>query len=301
MMFTLSFIVFLLLPAVWGDDECEENDELKLFQRGASLVHDTSRELATSARILPSIFCWVVEGPGTGPLVQLVVEQMAGCDDYLVFSNYSSHEKMVALYEDDMVIEKVNGWLNNTRLFAKAYAYLSKSTVCDNFDWIVKVDGDTFFRPGALPGLLAEFDPNDAIAISSFWLIEGALEVVSRGVFRRYGDEALFTDSLDVSMFEDRWLDWAVRHMGGKVVELPLTECLSLVLNGYNINGDIVNTDHNLSALVKHFDGFKRTWHPDLFKEDFGTTAPCVRRDIVALHPVKNVTFYREFQRLTKS
>ena len=191
-------------------------------------------------------------------------------------------------------------------MFAKAYAYLSKSRVCDNFDWVVKVDGDTFFRLGALSGLLAEFNPNDAFKISSLRLTEGALDVASREVFRRFGDEALFrdealfTDRHDESVFEDSWLDLAVRHMGGKV-GAPITECLSLVMNGCNKDGGTVNTALNLSALVKHFYRSKRTWHPDLFKEDFGTTPPGVRKDFVALHPVKNVDFYREFQRQAKS
>ena len=63
-------------------------------------------------------------------------------------------------------------------------------------------------------------------------------------MFRLHGDEALFqdealfTDRHKGNIFEDRWLDLTVRHMGGKVAP-PLTECLSLVLNGYNIDGDI--------------------------------------------------------------
>ena len=42
-----------------------------------------------------------------------------------------------------------------------------------------------------------------------------------------------------------------------------------------NIDGDIVNTALNLSALVKHFDRSKRTWPPDLFKEGASSCEKC--------------------------
>ena len=52
-------------------------------------------------------------------------------------------------------------------------------------------------------------------------------------MFRRYGDDALFQDTFNVrpdSMYDDRWLDYAVLFMGGVVERLPTTECLTLVL-----------------------------------------------------------------------
>ena len=51
---------------------------------------------------------------------------MAGCDDHLVFSNHSSREKMVKLYTDDMVLDKVHAWLHNTGM-------VSNSEIPDNF------------------------------------------------------------------------------------------------------------------------------------------------------------------------
>uniref|UniRef100_A0A7S1AC73 Uncharacterized protein n=1 Tax=Noctiluca scintillans TaxID=2966 RepID=A0A7S1AC73_NOCSC len=202
-----------------------------------------------------------------------------------------------------MVLDKVDGYLSNTDMVAKAYEFLTHSAVYDNFDWIVKVDSDTFFRPRALAGTLSAYDSNEALAITSWIYVEGALEVVTRGVFRRYGDDALFQDTLNVrpdSIFDDRWVTFAVEHMGGKVVRLPTTECLSLVLNGYNVQGDIIGDFLMPTAFTRHYLG--GTWHPDLLKEDWGTSPPsCVRRDIVAIHPVKDLGHYREFQRLANN
>jgi len=296
-------VVFLRIFATLGSNECHENDYSNFLQGKASLVRDREHVFAPSTRALPRIFCWVIEGPGDGPLVQLLVEQMAGCDDYLVFSNHSSNEKTVALYQDDMVLLKVDGYVNNTGMVAKAYEFLTFSTVYDNFDWIVKVDSDTFFRPGALAGILSAYDPNEAAAITSGFVVEGALEIISRGVFRRHGEKALFDDTFNVrpdSMYDDRWLHYAVVHMGGVVERLPTTECLSLVLNGYNSADKIVNDFPMPTAFTRHY--WNGTWNPELLREDWGASPPsCVRRDVVAIHPVKNVTHYREFQYLIKN
>jgi len=294
-----NFVVFV--SAVIGHDVYDDGDHSYLLQGYTSSVGGL--KLAPSTHTLPMIFCWVIEGPGTGPLVKLVTQQMAGCDDYLVFANYSSNEKMVKLYTDDMILDTVDGWLNNTWMVAKAYDFLSNSQIPDNFDWIVKVDSDTFFRPGALFKILTHFDADDALAVSSWLFLEGAMEVVSRGVFRRYGRGALFNQTLNVredSMFDDKWLDYAVKHMGGNVIVLPNTECISLVLNGYNVNKARSQVNHQeLPQLAKHCNE-EGTWHPDLLHENFGTSPPCVRRDVVAIHPVKRVDHYLEFQRMTK-
>jgi len=294
-------IAFTLISAAWGSIQCEDDDQSHFLQGKAAVVGHWEHKLAPATRMLPRLFCWVIEGPGDGPRVRLVVEQMAGCDDYLVFSNHSSNEKMVALYEGDMILPKVDGWINNTDMVAEAYEFLTHSTVYDNFDWIVKVDSDTFFRPRALKGILSAYDSNEALAITSWIHVEGALEVVSRAVFRRYGELALFQDTLNVrpdSIYDDRWVHFAIEHMGGKVVRLPTTECLSLVLNGYNVDEElgIVNDFLMPTAFTRHHLG--GTWHPDLLKEDWGTSPPCVRRDVVAIHPMKDLGHYREFQRL---
>jgi len=295
-----KYFVLVLVLAVSGHDVCDETDLSYLLQGRTSSID--ALKFAPFSKQIPKIFCWVIEGPETGPLVELVTQQMAGCDDHLVFSNHSSREKMVKLYTDDMILDKVlapNGhaWLNNTGMVAKAYEFLSNSEIPDNFDWLVKVDSDTFFRPAALPRILADHDPSKALTFTSYVHVEGALEVASRGVFRKYGPGALFNDTLNVnedSIFDDRWLEYAVKHMGGEVVELPPTECTSLVLNGYNVRFPA------LPNLFKHYNGNHGTWRPELWKEDFGTTPPCLRRDVVAIHPVKDVETYREFQRLTR-
>ena len=95
------------------------------------------------------------------------------------------------------------------------------------------------------------------------------------------------------SIFDDRCLEYTVKHMGGEVVQLPPTECMSLVLNGYNVRFPA------LPNLFKHYNGNHGRWRPEVWKEDFGTTPPCLRIDVVAIHRVKDVETYQDFQRFT--
>ena len=79
----------------------------------------------------------------------------------------------MTLYTDDTILGKVlapngHGWLNNTGMVAKAYEFLSNSGILDNFNWLMKVDSDTFFRPGALPRILADHDPSKALTFTSY-------------------------------------------------------------------------------------------------------------------------------------
>ena len=95
---------------------------------------------------------------------------------------------MEKLYADDMIVDKLpapdgHAWLHETGIVAKAYEFLSSSEIPDNFAWHMKVDSDTFFRPGVLPRILADHDPSKALTFTSYVHVEGALEVASRGVF----------------------------------------------------------------------------------------------------------------------
>ena len=99
----------------------------------------------------------------------------------------------------------------------------------------MKVDSDTFFRLGALSRILGDQGPSEALTFTSYVHVEGALEVASHGVFRKYGPGALFKDTLNVnedSIFDDRCLEYTVKHMGGETNQLSSAECTSLVLNG---------------------------------------------------------------------
>ena len=78
------------------------------------------------------------------------------------------------------------------------------------------------------------------------------------------------------------------------MVQLPPTECTSLVLNGYNVHFPAPPN------LFKHYNGNHKKWRPEVGKEDFGTTPPCLRRDVVGIHPVKDLETYQEFKRLTR-
>ena len=99
--------------------------------------------------------------------------------------------------------------------FAKADEFLSNSEIPDNFVWLMKVDSNWFFRPGALPRILGDHDPSKALTFTSYVHVEGALEVASRGVIRKYGPGAFIKDTVNVnedSIFDDRCLEYTVKH-----------------------------------------------------------------------------------------
>ena len=55
------------------------------------------------------------------------------------------------------------------------------------------------------------------------------------------------------------------------MVQLSPTECTSLVLNGYSVRFPAPPN------LFKHYNGKHGRWRPEVWKEDFGTTPPCLR------------------------
>ena len=206
-----KYFVLVLVLAVSRHGVCGETDLSYLLQGRRSFVD--ALKFAPFSKQIPKIFCWVIEGPETGLLVELVTQQMADCDDHLVFSNHSSRVKMVKLKTDDMVWDEVlapdgHAWLSNTGMVAKAYEFLSNSEIPDNFVRLMKVDSDTFFRPRALPRILGDREPSKALTFTSYAHLEGTLEVASRGVLRKEGPEALFKDTLNAN--EDSIFDGQV-------------------------------------------------------------------------------------------
>ena len=75
---------------------CDETEFSYLLQTRTSSID--ALKFALFTKQIPKIFYWVIEGPGIGPLVEVVTQQMAGCDDHLVFSNHSLREKMEKLH-----------------------------------------------------------------------------------------------------------------------------------------------------------------------------------------------------------
>ena len=90
-----KYFVLVLVLAVSVLDVCDETD-LSFFLQGRRSTIDALK-FAPSSKQISKIFCWVMEAPETGPFVELVTQQMAGCDEHLVFSNHSSREKIVKM------------------------------------------------------------------------------------------------------------------------------------------------------------------------------------------------------------
>ena len=100
-----KYFVLILVLTVSSHEVCDENDLSYLLQCRKSFID--ALKFASFSKQIPKIFCWVIEGPETGALVELMTQQMAGCDDHLVLSKYFSREKIVKFYTDEMVLDNV--------------------------------------------------------------------------------------------------------------------------------------------------------------------------------------------------
>merc|ERR1719469_1791394 len=83
-------------------------------------------------------------------------------------------------YTDDLG----HSWANLTHMFRDAWRYIAKTTEGQQFQWYVKIDADTFFRPQMLTAFLRTFDfnPTDVIGVGALGeFMQGGCEVVSQG------------------------------------------------------------------------------------------------------------------------
>lgn len=326
--------------------ECNAHseDELSLFQHSMHL-HQTRQSLTSAHKF----FCWAVV-TASDQTIQDIQKQMQKCDGYMMLSNFAdSTQNIVHLFDDNMEDNKVFGWRNLTIRFAKAWEYVAQITERKNYDWYVKVDPDTFFRPQLLSQRVSWFDPSKPVGLGVNGLMQGAMQVVSNGaVFNRLpGTQPFFKNPMSTIMspdcfllekyvekkpgdleegpqlmdpnlahwpninngcwWEDLWLTVALKRSGATVMNDHLIDqCYALIYNSnptyatmptcieheiYDKAGNVVPTIFDKPTHCrsgKEASGLLRLW----------SVPQCMNQDVVAIHPVKDASKYRQLQLL---
>lgn len=253
---------------------------------------------------LKDIFCWAVQGPTDAYLMDLARTRLKYCGEYAVFANYTNElRNVVQVFDGDMQTGLTpGGWANNTDLFLSAWKFIARSPWPEQFQWFVKVDADTFFRPHVLPSFLSKFNPRAPVALVQDGRIRGALEVMSASSFRHEKASVLYTreagQDLDPYLGgEDVWLGRAFQKAGFRLAETSLPgACRNFLLTYYNL------PEHLKDGAVKT-PGLARIIPPSLLTQacngDYSSLesshGDCVSRNVVAMHPVKDRSAYIEF------
>jgi hypothetical protein len=273
----------------------------------------------------PSLFCWAVVMREEGTLEQ-VRKQMLGCDSYVLLSNFSDPDRnVVKIYEDmELGPPYVDEWgferANCTEMFRTAWKYLAQTTAEKPFDWYVKVDADTFFRPRKLFPMLLQFDPNDVMTVAAAGRTQprGSLEAVTRGAVhspKPFHDVTPQELGGAHAWCEDEWLAKAILTVGGQVPGASLSEmgaqtgyeCIGYLLNLYSCMSGLelccgvsweslnITSPKDLASFDKSSVKIRR----DIFVKDYmSTDGVCLSKNIAAIHPVKDVQMYEELQQL---
>lgn len=252
---------------------------------------------------LSDIFCWAVMGPSDSYLVDLARSNLEQCGNYAVLTNYSVPEQhLVKVFDGNMETGLTpGGWANNTDLFTHAWDFIARSNWPHHHKWFVKVDMDTFFRPRSLPFILSKFNPSQPVALMQDGRIRGALEVMSGSSFLHPNSWMIYTQEAHEASDpylggEDVWLGKAFRKAGFRLAETSFPgKCKNFLLTYYNLPDRLRDTAVNTPGKARNLPVslLKAACKPD-GGIDY-SEGNCVSDQIVAMHPVKDLSVYQDF------
>jgi len=261
---------------------------------------------ASSSRngALSDFFCWAVQGPGDDT-IEMAWKQLESCGGRIIFSNFSNPGKgVIKLYDHDMSVGRTPaGWADNTDLFRTAWEYIAKSSWPDKYKWFAKVDADTFIRTRYLPRSVSLLDSQEPVILTVDGRVRGALEVMSSASFRHPKSDMLWTrnraleENIELGG-EDLWITWVYRRAGFKLAEMhDPYGCVSFLLSYFNLPSRFRDDEH--------LAGGTRNVHPEVLvtsrresRVDFDSDEGCIDPDVVAIHPVKDISIYQEHMRI---
>lgn len=254
---------------------------------------------------LAEVFCWAVEGP-SDYTIALLRHQMKACGKFVVFSNYSdASTSTIKLYNGSMETGLTpGGWASNTGIFTQAWEYIATSVWPERYNWFVKLDADTFFRPRYLPKLLAKIDYNEPTGLGVDGRMRGALEILSYRVFRHENTKMIYQRSeaqINNPYLggEDVWIGDAMKRAGFKLVEAPRSDdgCTMFLISYFNLP----DTYKDLPMSV----GGTRNVRPKILVDGMvrkpTNDGRCLHKSVVAIHPAKDIAVYQEFKRVDES
>jgi len=236
---------------------------------------------------LQNVFCWMIAGSFDATL-HLAIEQLSYCGGHAIFSNYSdASTNTIQLFSGSMTVEKTKGgWAALSPMVLSAWTYISNSTLPEKFDWFIKLEPDTYFRPYLLPAILSKYDSGTPVGLGPGGRFRGSFEVVSRAVFRHVKTPILLAPSQPGA--DDVWLTGGFKAAGFEIAaDTTIDNCEALCASYFDV-------------AHKYLDSARRNVFPSMLLADVETTRSggCLHKDIVSIHPVKDVAVFQEFRRL---
>lgn len=176
----------------------------------------------------------------------------------------------------------------------KAWQHIAATSWPDRFKWFVKLEPDTFFRPRFLPRLLAQYDSEVPMGFAPFGhqhriRFRGSMEIVSHKVLR-HPKTTFFLRSVGEGDPDDVVLTERFQDVGFKLVDgSEVSNCEVLCVSYFNAPDGYIDSSHR-NVLPKILNA-----RPIL------SNGQCLDREIVSIHPVKDVNMYKQFQVLDKA
>jgi hypothetical protein len=249
---------------------------------------------------------------------KLARQQLAHCDDYAVFSNYSDPTtKTIKLYEGLEMIVGLDEWgfANLGRTYLKAYQYMITSDLPEKHQWFVKIDPDSFFRVRYLRDILANYSSDEPCALGRQSLgyptekleprLSGSMEVISHKAFR-HNRTNIFLSNMDQDGGEDGLLADGFLKAGFQIhVPQRWDDCSSCYKMGFdypNLPGKNLSQPHqdwDTSLIPETLEELLST--PGLDCKTVGKIDwynVTISKDLIVAHPIKDPATYAKLQQL---
>lgn len=296
-----------------------------MFKNGGGVIVSHGFHLAGRG---PKVFCTVVFRDETDLIVETSVA-LRQCDGFAIVSNHTTtfnethkHLKVHGGINGTMDAEPDPRWGNpkNTYIFKQLWDFLAQERDIKQYDWILKIDPDTFLRPEKLPLLfkrhpeyksstpmIISHRPNSKASLGDdfkcceyydehsfdMWKrsgIRGGFCMMSRAffsIYRKHGCKV----SHEFEPAEDIWWDRCMetRPYRKSFVAGPQRQCIDTILDahmyhpvGYNLTGE--RRAAITPYMVQNIADGEELFHEQGF---------CVSPDIIAIHPVKSPAAHR--------
>lgn len=218
----------------------------------------------------------------TGGSFDLIEKQFSKCDDYAFLSTYDDPERKIF-----KVLEKAPPKSQKNWPIAEAMvAFLQDKA--DKFDWFVKIDGDTVFRPTQMRAVLDRYSPAENVAVArpgrnSYMKLVGAAYALSGLMIKTLETKHLDAAKLAKGTWhsEDTVMNSWVPHAGGEIKNAINAHdgCTAFA----SVDRQELPTNDDIAALLAG-----KSYTKNASKDKLGLGQICYSTDLAAIHPVKD-------------
>jgi len=233
----------------------------------------------------PKMFCstFVLDTKGTFDLLE---KQMKKCDDYAFLSTFDNPERKIFKVMEKAPKSSAKNWP-----VAEATAKFFYDRA-EKFEWFLKVDPDTFFRPKQMLASLSQYVPTETIAVGrpgrhSTLPLVGAAYALSSAMVKQLQTKHLEEAELAKGTWhgEDNVMSAWIPHAGGTIKS---------AVNADHGCTTFLSTDKEeipASADIDLMKEGKTYTKGKLFKKQAASELGdiCYSSELAAIHPVKDV------------